>query len=562
MKLKPFLQFSILTTCLLLTLSCALFQKTPKDNSGFPEPETTINLDTRLAPNSISIDHSADLKIIFKNLNADTIIFPRHTRFIFRIPVGPDSSDVVDLANWNNNLSVSSSQAAWAAQKSQSTNGLVTFALGINDYSLAPKDSLYITFKSVKATKVGNAKIGLTYSNNSISIPADVTLNKMVGAIDMIFTAGPNTIITATEKVKFNWAVKNAEVLTFNGRSVPFSGDTTLNFITANLGTHTYLLKANSSGVTKEDTILVYLKKNNDTGKTANSTPVNIWSSDSSIFRITNTAQQFEFSNNGITGWKDKSKAPPEEMASSPAVYYQGVSYLIGGSRIAPNLFSNKIYAFKDGDWSALPTTIPGPKRMGHAALIFNEKLYVIGGFNEYGNPMSDVHIWDWGSAWTSVSSNNLSPENARGVFISGVRGDSIWIGGGFSSFSGKPLNNFLAFDGSKWHTLNFDSPPINLCAGSFQSANGNFYIITTEFSSQGGFVDQKTRTGANYIGKISEIILSQANNKWSLLNPQIYGGSIPSQCFDINTTFFNGALWIKSMNYDKSGMGFWYFIP
>tara|TARA_R110002051_G_scaffold86498_2_gene152385 strand:- start:53661 stop:55307 length:1647 start_codon:yes stop_codon:yes gene_type:complete len=548
MRINHFFITSIFVVSLLFTTSCSIIKKSA-DTSG-----NTImlqKLQAQLIPNSLQVGQIKSLKLEFMNATADTITFPTHSRIAVTFPLGKSATAVEDTLFWNNNQAATPTKG-WAY--TSFSDGRSNITNGSQLFKLPPKGIIYIDYSALKPSAQGTAKITLGINGNTIGLPATISLKKTQGDISVQFTARPNTIITNTDTVKFHWKVNNAKTTTFNGTIVPSVSDTTLSYVSLPLGNYPYILNASTTEKSKNDTITIYLKNNYSTSKVDTSAPLTIWSSSSSIFRMDNPAQEFQYSDNGISNWISKSALPPTQMSSSPAVFFKGYSYLVGGSRIEPDILSNDVYHYKDGNWSRSDISVPWVKRMGQSVLLYKKKLYVIGGFNEFGNPLNDVWSWD-GSETGWIKETSLHTDNARGVFISGVNeGDNtIWIGGGFSSFSGRPVNNFLTYDGTNWKELYFDSPPINLCAGSFQYANDKFYLITTEYSNQ--------QIGS-YPGEINEIVKNQGNNKWTFIKRNDYQEVIPSQCFDINTTYFNGALWIRSLNYDGTGPGLSYFVP
>lgn len=100
----------------------------------------------------------------------------------------------------------------------------------------------------------------------------------------------------------------------------------------------------------------------------------------------------------------------PRDWASSPAAWYEGKFWLVGGSSFDTERVSNEVWVGSidklSGRWSWKPAqTQPNwPARMGHACVTFDGNLWVIGGWDGQGNSLADAHYFDsQKNKWTRV---------------------------------------------------------------------------------------------------------------------------------------------------------------
>jgi hypothetical protein len=94
----------------------------------------------------------------------------------------------------------------------------------------------------------------------------------------------------------------------------------------------------------------------------------------------------------GVDAWRLEPGDVPQHMATSPGVYYKNKLWLIGGSSVDPDSLLNEVWCYEaDQSWKRkgdFPSTMPA--RMGHACVVFEDAIWVIGGYNGV-NTCSDV---------------------------------------------------------------------------------------------------------------------------------------------------------------------------
>lgn len=110
------------------------------------------------------------------------------------------------------------------------------------------------------------------------------------------------------------------------------------------------------------------------------------------IFRNVGGSYALHSSATGVDAWRLEPGDVPQHMATSPGIYYKNKLWLIGGSSVDPDSPLNQVWCYEaDQSWTRkgdFPSTMPA--RMGHACLVFQDTLWVIGGYNN-GTAYRDV---------------------------------------------------------------------------------------------------------------------------------------------------------------------------
>ena len=134
------------------------------------------------------------------------------------------------------------------------------------------------------------------------------------------------------------------------------------------------------------------------------------------------------------------------------AVVFQGKMWIIGG--YDGSTAKNDVYTSTDGsNWIPVAQTNPFTPRYGHTSLVYNNRIWVIGG-NSGGGYLNDVWCSSDGSNWTQVT-----PAAAWGprylassvVFPVAGLGPQMWVLGGTSGGGGMS-DVWYSSDGANWH--------------------------------------------------------------------------------------------------------------
>ncbi len=175
-------------------------------------------------------------------------------------------------------------------------------------------------------------------------------------------------------------------------------------------------------------------------------------------------------SENGMNRWI-RTSGVPEGMETSPGVILdvEKKLYLLGGSAVDPDVTSNRVMTYNcsnlrsPGSWESEGPAGWSP-RMGHACIVFQRQIWVLGGFDENGNPLDDV--WRLkGTNWECVEEH--APWAARCMFAATVHEDELWIFGGVEEPFGGGFNDVWKRvcdsppgDKATWHQQTSIEPP------------------------------------------------------------------------------------------------------
>lgn len=145
--------------------------------------------------------------------------------------------------------------------------------------------------------------------------------------------------------------------------------------------------------------------------------------------------------------------AIPEGFATSAGVYFDDSLWLIGGSRIDPDINSNIVWRFDTGGskWKSLGAANWSP-RMGHAVLVYKNTIWLMGGRDAAGNALKEVWRLDNADAnkWTQLKDDVLWAP--RCLFGPAVFEEQIWVYGGVPEpFSSNLYEDAYAYADGKW---------------------------------------------------------------------------------------------------------------
>lgn len=156
------------------------------------------------------------------------------------------------------------------------------------------------------------------------------------------------------------------------------------------------------------------------------------------------------------SAWSLESEEIPPGMETSPGVCFQRTLWLAGGSAGDPGgpSSSDVWYWGKENTgeraWKRLPQEEKWPPpRMGHACVVFRDRLWVLGGFGKNGEPLNDVWSFDGKGG---VIEHGSAPWPPRCMFAAAVFGDRIWVYGGAAAPFADPLPDlWTSEDGEHW---------------------------------------------------------------------------------------------------------------
>jgi hypothetical protein len=129
--------------------------------------------------------------------------------------------------------------------------------------------------------------------------------------------------------------------------------------------------------------------------------------------------------------WKlELANAPWPKRAHGQAIVYDGKIWIMGGGQRFPDPSSrNDIWNSEDGvHWNKVTSSAPWKPRMWFSTVVYRDRMWVIGGWDEPGNK-GDVWYSKDGVNWTEFKSDvswSTRHEHATMVFK-----DKIWVTAG-----------------------------------------------------------------------------------------------------------------------------------
>ncbi|WP_406697681.1 hypothetical protein V5E97_02335 [Singulisphaera sp. Ch08] len=121
---------------------------------------------------------------------------------------------------------------------------------------------------------------------------------------------------------------------------------------------------------------------------------------------------------------------PQRGMIGGSAVFRGRIWVLGGGTYDTParpqRLYYNDVWSSEDGiSWTQHTASAPWAPRQYHDVAVFDDRLWVLEGFNEKGGNRKDVWYSEDGSQWTEVPNTPWAPRHAASVF---VHDGSLWM--------------------------------------------------------------------------------------------------------------------------------------
>ena len=124
------------------------------------------------------------------------------------------------------------------------------------------------------------------------------------------------------------------------------------------------------------------------------------------------------------------------------------------GDGWSDGVFLNDIWSSENGDsWQLITDQASWSARSGHAVVVFQDRLWLIGGFGS-GQYHSDIWVTEDGETWHQVVAD--APWRGRESHQVVVYQDALWIIGGSD---GAPLSDvWRSEDGIEWERITHDA--------------------------------------------------------------------------------------------------------
>ncbi len=225
------------------------------------------------------------------------------------------------------------------------------------------------------------------------------------------------------------------------------------------------------------------------------------------------------FSSNGLE-WKEataEAEFPKRNVHS--AVAFDNKLWIIGGY---DGDFANDVWYSDDGiNWTEAVANAPFSPRYSHTATVFDNKIWVIGGNSESGLK-NDIWYSENGADW--VQATNSAPFEKRSGHGVVVFRDKLWLAGGsFDEFFGFAEDVWLSEDGINWIEVTTTSPPPGFTGRNLLVFDDALWILGGVFSGYRGQA-WYSRNGQEWIQAYpQEPLLNRSRFSISIFNNKIW---------------------------------------
>ena len=169
---------------------------------------------------------------------------------------------------------------------------------------------------------------------------------------------------------------------------------------------------------------------------------------------------QVFFSRNGADWEQAAERAPWSARLGAAGAVFDGKMWILGGAQryydgTEKNLLNDVWYSTDGKHWTQATGRAPWPARAYHAAVAFDDKLWVFGGGNYLPEYQGFNDVWSSpdGVNWTQVT--DQAPWAPRIWFSADVYRNRVWVLGGWSNKPSKNWNDvWHTADGRHWEQL------------------------------------------------------------------------------------------------------------
>ena len=220
-------------------------------------------------------------------------------------------------------------------------------------------------------------------------------------------------------------------------------------------------------------------------------------------------------STDGISWTLITDAAPFGKLFGHAAVVFNNKLWIIGG-KTGPKTFSSTVWRSSSGAVWERAGTLPFDKRLYHGTVAFNGKLWVIGGLGDSENDpiLNDIWSTSDGANWTPVTEN--APFSPRYGHACAVFDDKMYVLGGFNDAVDRQRSYndvWESSDGSTW-TCSAKAAPFSKdryhCAVAFDN---KLWMV-------GGY-DKENGTD-----RFTDILYTADGSSWTDLTANLKGGN------------------------------------
>lgn len=226
----------------------------------------------------------------------------------------------------------------------------------------------------------------------------------------------------------------------------------------------------------------------------------------------------------GVNWTTVTASAPWAAREWNQSLVFDNKMWVIGGTNPSQDL--NDVWYSSDGiNWAAATLSAPWAPRCCHSVVTFDNKMWVLGGSNNHGTVTDKNDVWysSDGANWTQATAS--APWSTRQTHTSVVFDGKIWVMGGYR-VAGIHLNDiWSSSDGINWTQVTSSAPWGPRTAHSSVVLGGRMWIIGGQWdrndvwSSSDGLNWTEVVSSADWSGRAAHASVAFNNKLW------IFGG-------------------------------------
>ncbi len=233
-------------------------------------------------------------------------------------------------------------------------------------------------------------------------------------------------------------------------------------------------------------------------------------------------------SSDGIT-WTQMGNGPWSARDTHSVAVFNNKLWILGGQSSNGTSFYqlNDVWSSSDGiNWNQATSNAPWTPRANSASVVFNNKLWILGGTNNNGANYGDVWSTANGINWTQENINAFLP---RGYHTATVFNGKIWVMGGFATGS-TTFDIVSSSDGVVWTTTGTPGPWGYRSGHSVVVQNNKMWLLGG--AGQGGVSALRgdiwsTTDGTNWIQEVASAPWPPRFYQSAVVTPSTFGRTI-----------------------------------
>lgn len=227
--------------------------------------------------------------------------------------------------------------------------------------------------------------------------------------------------------------------------------------------------------------------------------------------------------------------------------------------------YLNDVWCSEDGNtWTEVTSNAAFSQRRSHTSVVFDDKLWVIGGYNRYGSSSIESDIWYSSDGVSWIEAANNSAASGRYGHTSVVFDNKIWIIAGNSNndiwnssdgiswaevadsvaFPKRSFHSTVVFDNKLWVIGGYDG--YNRLNDVWYSSDG---ISWVEATNSAAFLPRFGHSSLVFDNKIWTIGGANKNDVWyssdGITWIEATNNAGFSERYGLTSTVFNGKLWM-----------------